>query len=203
MNDDTKIELNPDAEERYLAALLLTSSLRTLRDEALAQIAEADFWNARYGGLWGTAQRLSTDGKHIDRRSLITAADGKGVEQTLDTLAAIVPRPADFPRALAEVKRCGQLRRLVAAAQRIQQRAFIAEDPSQALAWAFDEINALSGDEEAGDTVGYAQLLANFDDAMRTRDNYSIIETPWAEVKWPHRRRPARRQVLRHRSQTR
>lgn len=180
--NDTMTDLNPEHEERYLAALLLTASLKDLRDEALAQIAPELFWNGLYGGLWTAALTLQTDGKPITRRNLATVADGRGTEAALQTLATIVPRPLDFPQAIAEVRRCGQLRRLVETTERIRQRAFIAEEYSQALAWGYDELNKLAGDDDTTETRAYGHLLGDFENAMRTRENYRIMPTPWAEI---------------------
>ncbi len=178
-------QLNPPAEERYLASLLLAATLRDLRDEALATIEPDDFFDGRYGGLWAAARDLGATGRRITHRELVAAAlaaGGRGIEQTLTELGALVPRAVDFPAAIAEVRRCGQLRRLVKTTIRIQQRAFIAEDYSQAVTWAHDELAKLDTADDTHDTRGYAQLLDDFGNAMRSRESYRIVATPWDPI---------------------
>lgn len=183
MNDVFE-QLNPADAEAYLINLLTTITTRNLRDEALTQVTPDDFSSGYFGGIWEAALKLQADGEKITKRNLIKVAKSTGVDQVLQRIGSTVPVPADFPHAVAEVKRCGQLRRLVEATQRIQQRAFIAEDPSQALAWAFDEIAKLdtSGTDTA-DTKDYGALLAEFNDALTAdQAEYKTIPTPWTEV---------------------
>ncbi|MEV8610215.1 DnaB-like helicase C-terminal domain-containing protein [Amycolatopsis sp. NPDC051373] len=179
-------QLDARDEERYLASLLLTSTLHDLRDKALKEVSPDDFADARYGGLWAAARSLNADGRRIPQRELVKAAreqGGSSVEHLLSTLSSAVPRAADFPVAFAEVRRCGQLRRLIVATQRIQQRAMAAEEFSQALSAAHEELAALDTDElEGTETKSYGSLLKEFRTAMTTLDDYQIMPTPWPEV---------------------
>lgn len=180
--NDAYDDLKPDPEEQYLVRLLLAATTRTLRDDALEQIQPDDFADPHLGGLWAAAQKLAADGKRIDKRGLIAAADGPAAEHALYRLGDAVPRPADYPLAVARVKRCAAFRRVVETADRIRQRAFIAEDPSQALAWAFDELNKLDSTEQAVETRGYRELLGEFEHAMKAGPAYKIIPSPWPDV---------------------
>lgn len=178
-------QLNPAEAEDYLLALLPTASLRILRDQALDTIDPDDFWSGHHGALWAAARRLRDNDQRITRRALLTALDAgtAAAERILDRLTA-TPPANEFPAAVADVKRCGRLRRIVEAAARIQQRALTADDPTTALAQAHDELRKL---DNAGHRTAkartYRELLDEFDAAMRAAgDPYTIIPTPWDEI---------------------
>jgi replicative DNA helicase len=183
MNDPLE-QLNPADEESYLVRLLLTATTSQLRDEALTQVAADDFASGHLGGIWETAQKLQADGDKITRRSLVKATGNPtAAEHALHRLGDAVPRAAEFPAAVAEVQRCGKLRRILEATTRIQQRVLAAEDHSQALSWAFDELTKLDTTEQSNDTRGYRELLDSFEQAMRTASStHTIVSTPWPEV---------------------
>lgn len=176
--------LNPEAEERYLMTLLVSSTARSLREDALAQIDPEDFHSAHYGGIWATAQKLHINNKKIDKRSLVANAEAppQSVEMLLVKFLGEVITPSDYPSVVREVKRCGKLRRLFEATQRTVQRMFAAEDYSQALSWAYDELNALDNQEAASDTKSYAHLLDEFANSLGKPDTQKVIPTPWQDV---------------------
>lgn len=176
--------LNPEADERYLMALLLSSTARSLREDALGQIAPDDFASGHYGGIWATAQKLHINSKKIDKRSLVANAEAppQSVEMLLAKFVGEVITPSDYPAVVREVKRCGALRRLFEATQRTVQRMFTAEDYSQALSWAYDELNALDNQEAASETKSYGHLLDEFAGSLDKPDVQKVIPTPWADV---------------------
>lgn len=176
-------QLNPADEEQYLVRLLFAATTSNLRDQALRTIDPEDFASGHYGGIWETARKLQVEGKRITKRAVIAAADSPGVEQVLHRVGDGVPRAAEFPSVVAEVKRCGQLRRLMEATVRIQQRALAAEQPSQALSWAFDELNKLDTTEDEGFSHVFGDVLARFDEAMsQGLSDAKVIPTPWPEI---------------------
>jgi replicative DNA helicase len=178
-------QLKPHAEEAFLVSLLLSLSTRTLREEALAQIQPDDFSNVQYAGLWGTAQKLQGEGKAINARTLAAAADTRGelAEITLARFTSVVPSPRDYPNAVAEIRRCSGLRKVVLATIRMAQRTMAAEDGSEALAWAHDELAKLDDTgRRTTHTRGFRDLLDEFGTALRNRENYRVVETPWAEI---------------------
>lgn len=182
MTDD--LRLNPADEERYLVSLLLPSTTRLLREDALKAITPDDFCSGHYGGIWEAAQKLRDDDKRIDRRSLLAGCSNKdSVAMILDQVAGIVPHVADFGHSVARVKQAGQLRRLIEATQRMQQRAFAAEDFAQAVGWAQDELaKIVDGQTEVADVRSIGDLFDEFVSSMESGPTYSIIPTPWAEV---------------------
>ncbi len=192
-------ELNPAASERYLGALLLTVTARHLRDEALRMVGPDDFASPPISALWAGARRLADAGQPIDRRRLVAAAidadplppvrgrNGRGGwEQTLRgvlaSLADTMPNPKEFPHVVAEVTRCGGMRRLVETAERIKQYAAIAEDPSEAYVRAADDIAQLAKGDVSSEVRSYADLLDEFERDMLTPDTTKTIPTPWPEV---------------------
>ncbi|HET6291721.1 MAG TPA: DnaB-like helicase C-terminal domain-containing protein, partial [Kribbella sp.] len=177
--------LHPAEAEDFLLALLPTTALSVLRDQALTDVEPHDFWSAHHGALWAAARKLRDADQRITRRSLLAADDVKSTaaaERILDGLAAI-SAPGEFSQAVADVKRCGRLRRLVQAAQRIQQRALAADDPSVALMQAHDELRKLDSIEHPHTKArDYRDLLIQFEAAMRAEgDQFVVIPTPWPE----------------------
>lgn len=164
--------------------LLLSSTARSLREDALSQIFPEDFASAHYGGIWATAQKLHINNKKIDKRSLVANAEAppQSVDMALSKFVGDVVRPSDYPAVVREVKRCGQLRRLFEATQRTVQRMFAAEDYSQALSWAYDELNALDNQEATSETKSYAHLLDEFASKLDQPDTEKVIPTPWQDV---------------------
>jgi replicative DNA helicase len=177
-------QLNPAESEDYLLSLLLTISTSVLRDEALDTIKPEDFWNGHHATLWAAAQKLRGGDERITRRSLLALLDSTAaVERILDRVPT-APSPSEFPGAVADVKRCGQLRRIVAAGVAIQQRAMSAEDPSMALAQAHDVLRKLDNEEHPKlKARTYRELLTQFEESMRSQDaGFAVIPTPWHEV---------------------
>lgn len=178
-------QLKPTAEENYLVSLLTTLTTRNIRDEALTQVQPDDFSDGALGGLWTAALKLQSENKQINARSLVAAADTRGqlAEITLARFTSVVPNPRDFPHALAEVLRCSSLRKIVLATITIQQRTMAAGDGSEALAWAHDELGKLdTAGKQSKHTHTFRDLLTELDTAMRTRENFRVIPTPWGEV---------------------
>jgi replicative DNA helicase len=184
--EEALAQLAPRAEENYLVSLLTTLTTRHLRDEALAQVAPDDFSDGNLAGLWRTAQQMNSDGKTINRRSLAAAADthGEHAERVLARFTGVVPNPADFPHALAEVKRCGALRQIVLATIRVQQRVMAAEDESEALSAAHDELAKLDQGKghQAKHSHSFRDLLSKLDEELRNPETHRVFPTPWAEM---------------------
>lgn len=178
-------QLNPAEAEDYLITLLPTASLRLLRDQALDSVNPGDFWSGHHAALWAAARKLRDSDQRITRRALLAALDTgtAAAERLLDRLNT-TPSSSEFPAAVADVKRCGQLRRIVEAATRIQQRALAADDPSIALAQAHDELRKLDNIEHPRVKARtYRELLVEFEAAMKAQGGgYTIIPTPWPEV---------------------
>lgn len=181
---DPMIALNPAEEEAYLASLLTSSTARTLREDALGKVSPEYFWNGRYGGLWATAQKLYAADKPINHRSLVANADSPpaSVDQMLWNLSQTVPEPSLYPDALAEVQRCGRMRRLYASLQRAMQRAASADEYSMALSAAFEELAKLDEATGSAQSQRFDALLGQFEVAMKDHTQYRIIETPWPEL---------------------
>lgn len=196
----TSTDLNPAEHERYLGALLLTVTARHLRDEALRMVSPADFYSPPIAALWAGARRLSDAGHSLERRRLVAAAleadplppvrgrEGRGGWETtlrgvLSALADVSPAPAQFPAAVAEVTRCGALRRLVETLDRVRQYAATAEDPSEAIARAAEDIANLSRGEVSAEVRSFADLLDGFEEDMAAgHQAATVIPTPWAPV---------------------
>lgn len=183
-------ELNPADEELYLLSLLQPITTRALRDEALTKVKAEDFWSASNGSIWEAARQLHDAEQKISKRSILgvigaeLASEGMvgAADRILTRLTGITPRSADFPQALAEVLRCGKLRRLVEAADRIKQRAFTAEDTGQALAWAMEELAGLDKKEETTEVKSFGDLLEEFLYEQEHPEQREVIPTPWTEV---------------------
>lgn len=188
-------ELNPAAEESYLVALLLPITTRPLRDEALAKVAAEDFWSPFFAALWRAAKRLVDADQPITRRALLALGTEPvrpdvqaptpvaALARTLDQLPTSVPPAAEFPAAVAQVKRCSQLRRLVQFTERVRQKAMVAEDAGQAWAWAAEEFAALDGkDTDTGEVAGFGALLERFIVQQDSTEPMRRFPTPWPEI---------------------
>jgi replicative DNA helicase len=177
------VVLNPVDDERYLASLLLSITARPLREDALEKVDPDDFCSGHYGGLWGVAKRLQTAGKKIDKRSLIAESESTATPQLLWNLEKLGPPSAgDYPQALAEVQRCGRLRRLCESLQRSLQRALTAEEYSEAVAIAYDELGKLDAVDDTAMNQRLDVLLTKLAHSFRHHDNYQIMETPWPDL---------------------
>lgn len=185
---DPMVVLNPVQEETYLASLLTSSTARTLREDALGKVSPDDFWNASYGALWAIARQLLADGKPLTRRALVANANSPAasVEQLLWALSQDVPQAAEYPGALAEVQRCGKLRRLWETLTRAMQGtlacATVDEGYTRALSFVHEQLAKLDDTDTAGGSRAYGVLLDEFEEAMNDHTQYQIIETPWAEL---------------------
>lgn len=189
----------PD-EERYLIGLLLSVTLRSLRDEALARVPAEDFGTGAYRGIWEAALSLRAGDRRIDRRTLAAEAGaiagaepGAGerairareqyVNQILDGLDGYLPAPAEFPRALAEVTTTGKLRRLVVALDRAKQRAYAAEDFGEAYSLALSELESLGErDEDDDGAVSLGEVIARLEQRFKDPSNgEKVIASPWPD----------------------
>ena len=179
-------QLRPVQEEAYLISLLTTITARSLREEALARVQPADFSVVAYGGLWEAAQAVRAAGKPVNARSVALAADTHGelAQRTLAEFVGAVPNPEDFPHSIGEVLRCAQLRRVVEATVRIQQRAMVCESGSEALAAAHEELGKVDTAEMGHDahTRSFSALLDELDGALKAPESVRIIPTPWREL---------------------
>lgn len=180
MNDEA---LNPEAEELYLVSLLFPTTSRLLRSEALAAVAPDDFWSPHYAAMWSAARNLHYAEQPVTKRAVLAKADSAAVARIVERLPASPPPAAEYPQVVATVRKCGQMRRLLAATERIQQRALIAEDFPQALGWAQDELANLDRPEETDSEVrGFADLLREFVAEQRSPTPKRMFRTPWVEV---------------------
>lgn len=180
---DPMVTLNPVDDERYLASLLLSITARSLREDALEKIQPDDFCSGHLGGLWEVAQKLHANGKKIDKRSLIAASESTGTTKLLWDLEKLgPPSPADYPQAIEEVQRCGKLRRLCVSLQRSLQRAVSADEYSQALAVAYEELGKLDANDKVAANQRFSVLLGQVEESFRNKDTYRVIETPWPDL---------------------
>lgn len=178
-------ELNPADEERYLASLLLPITTRTLREDALTALAPGDFWDAHIANLWTAARTLRDNDQPITHRALLAAAGTVAVQRLLAELDGIVPSPALYPHAVAEVRKCARMRRIVGFADTVRQRAFVAEDYAQAIGWAYELLAKLDhGQSEDSDVQAFGDLLDQFvtEQQAPAEDRSPVIATPWPEV---------------------
>lgn len=190
MNENPYDQLHPESAEQYLIALLQPVTTRMLRDEALTAVDPEDFWSATLGGVWGAARSLKAADKQITRRSLVArlTADGElsGTIDVADRLltkcSGFTPPAAEFSQAVAEVRRCGRLRRLLETCDAIKQQALTADDQAQALSIAYDLLGKLDQAGEQVDVVRYADLLEQFVADQQSPDTAVVIPTPWIEV---------------------
>jgi replicative DNA helicase len=183
VTDDPTLD-RPD-EERYLAALLLSVTLRTLRDEALARVDPADFGSGNYGGLWAAARRLQANDQPINRRTLIAEsqreAGGSIAAQILDGLVEYVPHPRDFPRVVREVITTGKLRRLVESLVRGIQRARGAEDFGSAWSAAMEELERVADQDQTDDLVPIGDIIDRLEDRFKHGLGDRAIPSPWPD----------------------
>lgn len=176
------IDLNPEAEEIYLLSLLFPVTARILRGEALAMVAPDDFASAHRAEIWNAARTLHFADKAVTKRAVLAKFSSEAIERIIERLPSTAPPAAEFPGAVAMVRRCGQLRRLVEATVRIQQRARIAEDFPQALGWAHEELAKLDVSAEDGEVREFGALLEEFLAEQRSPTRRRLFPTPWVEV---------------------
>lgn len=175
MTDD----LHPEESERYLLALLLTIGTRSLAEDALITVAPEDFWCPHTANLWKAARALLDTGERITRRALRGACSTPPALARLTSAEAMVPRTSDYAACVAEVRRCGQLRRMDEALIRIRQRAHSAEDFAQAMTWAHDELAKLDVVEDHPEAVPFGTLLDEWLHDMTTDTPRRVFPTPW------------------------
>lgn len=184
--DEQRDSLNPADEETYLVSLLLPLTTTVLRDEALTLVDPENFWSAHYAALWTTARTLRDADKPITRRSLITTADvgnTGAIERLLSRVSGHVPSASQFPSAVAEVTRCGKVRRVLVALERGRQAALAAADPSAALNGAMDALGKLDDAAGPNGPRSYGELLGLWEDAQsRGAEDYLIIPTEWPDL---------------------
>lgn len=175
--------LNPEDEEIYLASLLFPVTARLLLTEALTLIAPNDFWDPHIASLWAAARNLHFADRPVTKRAVLAAASGPAVNRIVERLPDAPPPAADFPNAVATVRRCGQMRALLAATDRIRQRALVAEDFAQALGWANEELAKLD-EQDANDPEvrDMASLLTEFVAEQKSPTPRRMFPTPWREV---------------------
>lgn len=178
---DARDMLNPTEDEAYLVALLTTATSRQLAEDALERVNSDDFASGAYSGIWHAAAQLRSNGHTITRRGLLRACDSPGAEQTLWKLNGHVPDPTRYPQAVQSVQRCGQLRRLLEATERTQQRALSAEDYPSAVAAAHDELAKLAERDEPAGARSYGDLLDEFATSSDQQPQ-TVVPTPWGEV---------------------
>lgn len=194
MSDD-EFPLDRPDQERYLVALLLSVTLRSLRDEALNRVAAEDFGSGNYAGLWQAALSLRASNRPIDRRNLIAEAGGeagpsqklieareKHVAHLLDTLDGYLPTAHEFPRVVQDVTTTGKLRRLVESLKRGIQRAYSAEDFGQAYTAARDELEKLADTDD--DTAAVQQMDAvihSLEVSFKSGLSARVIPSPWPD----------------------
>lgn len=176
--------LHPEAEETYLASLLFPVTARILLAEALTLVAPDDFWNPHVASLWTAARKLHLADRPVTKRAILAAVGNAAVDRIVEQLPPAPPPAAEFPNAVAAVRRCGQMRRLVEATDRIRQRAQIAEDFPQALGWAMEEITKLDVREDATDSEvrSIQALLTEFVTEQKSPAPRRLFRTPWAEL---------------------
>lgn len=179
---ESRDPLNPEQAERYLTSLLLSITLQDLRDDALTVVDPEDFWSAHYGQMWAAARSLRDSGQRVTKRALTGAVESAVARRLLDRLADALPRPDDYAAFLAEVKHCGQTRRLLATLDRIRQRAVTAEDHAQALSWAHDELATLDGAAEDPEVLHVSTMLDAFLTDLRSTEPRRVFPTPWPAV---------------------
>lgn len=180
------IDLDREAEERYLVGLLLPVTLRTMRDEALGRVDPADFGTGRYAGLWAAARRLRERDLPIDRRSLLAEArveaGGSLADQVLDGLDGYLPPVVGFSAAVNGVAVAGKIRRLLNGLDRARQRAERAEDFGSAYSVVLDELERIADrDSEAPDLTPIAEVLADLDHQFKTGGGAQAIASPWLD----------------------
>ena len=181
--DAPRDPLNPEQAERYLLSLLLSITLQDLRDDALTAVDPEDFWSGHHGQLWAAARSLRDSGAPITKRALLAEAGTATTRRILDRLVDALPRPADYAGHVAEVRHCGQTRRLLVTLDRIRQRALLAEDHAQALSWAHDELAALdAGTAAAPEVLDMTALLDEFLADLDSDTPRRVFATPWPEV---------------------
>jgi replicative DNA helicase len=177
--------LNRDDEERYLVGLLLPTTMRTLRDDALTKVAAEHFGSGIYGGMWAAALRLRALEEPINRRTLLAEtkgwAGGTLVEQTLDGLDGYVPWALDYPRVLSEVITTGKLRQLVAACDRGKQRAMTAEDFGDAYSVVLEELEKLAEQDEDAGIVKLGDAMTRLEERYKRGLGDRAIASPWHE----------------------
>lgn len=181
------IDLDREAEERYLVALLQPVTLRSLRDEALTRVQARDFGSGRYGGIWAAAQRLRERDLPIDRRNLLaearTEAGGHLAEQILDGLDGYLPTASSFPTVVNGVITAGKIRRLLVSIDRARQRAETAEDFGAAYSAALDELeNVADRDTETTDLTPISVVLADLEREFKSSGpRRHTIASPWVD----------------------
>lgn len=174
--------LNPVDDEDLLVALLFPVTTQAAREDALQAVAPEDFWSPHHAAVWKSAKALADSGQRITARAVRASEPSQAVRWLLDRVTSTMPPVSDYPRAVAEVIRCGRLRRLVEATDRIRQRVLAAEDVAQALTIAHDELARLDATTERGDVQRLDQLLDAFHADLASVGTSRRVPTPWQEV---------------------
>jgi replicative DNA helicase len=185
-------DLNPEAQERYLASLLLPLTTQSLRDDALTAVAPEDFWDTHYGELWSAARGLRDDQLMVTKPALLAATRRKSktglvispaVKARLEEVEGVTPNTSLYPAAVATVRRTARLRRIVQFADAVKQRAFEADDYAQAIGMAYELLAQLDEKQtEHADVQSFATLLERFEADQRHPEPAKVIATPWPEV---------------------
>jgi len=156
---------NLEAEESTLGAMMVSQAAH---DPVIgeARLSADDFYRARYGTIYAAIQELYERNDPIDALTVaeLLRSQGKleeiGGQETINTLAAATPAPGNAGKYAEIVKQNSMLRRLLGAAQRIQQSVHDREgNPDELVEHAEQLLFKVARAEQAGDFTSIEKIL--------------------------------------------
>lgn len=156
---------NLEAEESTLGAMMVSqAALDPVIGEA--RLTADDFYRARYGTIYAAIQELYERNDPIDALTVAELLRGQGKleevggQEAINTLAASTPAPGSAGKYADIVKQNSMLRRLLGAAQRIQQSVHDREgEPDELVEQAEQLLFKVARAEQAGDFTSIEKIL--------------------------------------------
>ncbi len=142
---------NNEAEQAVLGCALLDADAPI---HILSELTEADFYSKSHANIFRAMTELSRRDEPIDVVTLAQQLDTMGLLDDvggltyLTDLSNCVPGAANYKHYVGLVKKLSGLRKLIGAAQKITDVAFVGDPENDALAFAEREIYALSEEND-------------------------------------------------------
>lgn len=186
--------LQSPADEFHLACLLLSPTARVHLGDTLDALDPDDFYDPATGQLWAAARMIHGRGDRVTKRALLaeapTALDPgfPPVKSPLTKakLEQISGEPVFVDKiqpGIQRIKQTARMRSLVQALERVRAYTVTAEDYSQALGVAWEELHRLDERDLPTEVVPFATLVEDFHKAMAGEAIVGqVVPTPWPEL---------------------
>ncbi len=142
---------NTEAEQAVLGCVLLDADAPI---HILSELTASDFYSKAHGSIFEAMTAVSRRDEPIDVVTLTQQLDTMGLLESvggltyLADLSNCVPGAANYKHYVGLVKKLSSLRKLIAAAQKITDVAFVGDPKDDAVAFAEREIYALSEEND-------------------------------------------------------